>query len=140
MSPPADARRRHPGRGNRHLKTALGTAAMSITRQRNTSLHEALKTTVPIERAILTAIWHMPSTGPYYRDSGPDYYSRHNPANARPVPWGLRALGYQFTITNQKAQWWARTPHSRAHPLSNYFRRHTGPCALGLVFRGDWDC
>jgi transposase len=78
--------------GSRHLKAALGTAAMSTTRQRNTYLcakyrriatHRGkLRAVVAIERAILTVVWHMLSTGTYYQDPGPDYYSRHDPVRA----------------------------------------------------------
>jgi Transposase IS116/IS110/IS902 family len=55
--------------GNRHIKAALGTAAMSTTRQRNTYLGAKyrriaarpgkLRAVVAIERAILTAVWHI---------------------------------------------------------------------------------
>jgi hypothetical protein len=94
----AGRRRTAPTRaGNRHLKAALGTAAMSTTRQRNTYLcaqyrriaarRGKLRAVVAIERAILTAVWHMLSTGTYYQDPGPDYYSRHDPSNAQPVPY-----------------------------------------------------
>jgi transposase len=66
----AGRRRTAPTRaGNRHLKAALGTAAMSTTRQRNTYLcakyrriaarRGKLRAVVAIERAILTAVWHM---------------------------------------------------------------------------------
>jgi hypothetical protein len=58
-----------------------------------------LRALVAIERAILTAVWHMLSTGTYYQDPGPDYYSRHDPSKhaARAVR-ALRALGYQVTV------------------------------------------
>ena len=41
----------------------------------------------------------MLSTGTYYQDPGPDYYSRHDPSKgaARAVRT-LRALGYQVTV------------------------------------------
>ena len=95
--------------GNLHLKAALGTAAMSTTRQRNTyfcakyrriaARRGKLRAVVAIERAILTAVWHMLSTGTYYQDPGPDYYSRHDPSKraARAVR-DLQALGYQVTV------------------------------------------
>jgi transposase len=82
---------------------------MSTTRQRNTYLcakyrriaarRGKLRAVVAIERAILTAVWHMLSTGTYYQDPGPDYYSRHDPSKraARAVR-ALRALGYQVTV------------------------------------------
>ena len=109
MSPPADAKRPPTRPGNRHLKAALGTAAMSTTRQRNTYLcakyrriaarRGKLRAIVAVERAILTAIWHMLSTGTYYQDPGPDYYSRHHPnKRAAHAVHTLRALGYQVTV------------------------------------------
>ena len=82
---------------------------MSTTRQRNTYLgakyrriaarRGKLRAVVAIERAILTAVWHMLSTGTYYQDPGPDYYSRHDPSKraARAIR-DLRALGYQVTV------------------------------------------
>ena len=95
--------------GNCHLKAALGTAAMSTTRQRNTYLcakyrriaarRGKLRAVVAIQRAILTAVWHMLSTGTYYQDPGPDYYSRHDPSKrAARAMRALRALGYQVTV------------------------------------------
>jgi transposase len=106
----AGRRRTAPTRaGNRHLKAALCTAAMSTTRQRNTYLcakyrriaarRGKLRAVVAIERAILTAVWHMLSTGTCYQDPGPDYYSRHDPSKraARAVR-DLQALGYQVTV------------------------------------------
>jgi transposase len=82
---------------------------MSTTRQRNTYLcakyrriaarRGKLRAIVAIERAILTAIWHMLSTGTYYRDPGPDFYSRHDPnKRAARAMRDLRALGYQVTV------------------------------------------
>ena len=109
MSPPADAQRHPPGPGTATSKAALGTAALSTTRQRNTYLgakyrpiaarRGKLRAVVAIERAILTAVWHMLSTGTYYQDPGPDYYSRHDPSKGAARAVGtLRALGYQVTV------------------------------------------
>ena len=82
---------------------------MSTTRQRTTYLcatyrriaarRGKLRAIVAVERAILTAIWHMLSTGTYYRDPGPDFYSRHDPSKrAARAMRDLRALGYQVTV------------------------------------------
>ena len=41
----------------------------------------------------------MLSTGSYYRDPGPHYYSRHNPnKRAARALAALRALGYQVSV------------------------------------------
>jgi transposase len=85
--------------GNRHLKAALGTAAMSTTYRRIAARRGKLRAIVAVERAILTAIWHMLSTGTYYQDPGPDYYSRHDRSKgAARALRTLRALGYQVTV------------------------------------------
>ncbi len=83
--------------GNRHLKAALGTAAMSTTRQRNTHLgakyrriaarHGKLRAVVAVERAILTAVWHMLSTGPITKTQDRTTTAGRTPANAQPVPY-----------------------------------------------------
>ena len=39
-----------------------------------------LKALVAVEHAIITAIWHMLTTGTDYRDLGADYYQRRDPA------------------------------------------------------------
>lgn len=94
--------------GNTHLKAALGTAALCATRSKTTYLGARYrriaarrgkkKALVAVERSILTAIWHMLTTGAYYQDPGPDYYTRHDPARrARHAIRELRALGYTVT-------------------------------------------
>src|SRR5215211_7406950 len=79
--------------GNCHLKAALGTAAMSTTRQRNTyfcakyrriaARRGRLRAVVAVERAILTAIWHMLSTGTYYRGSRTGLLQQARPQQTR---------------------------------------------------------
>jgi len=96
--------------GNRHLKGAIGIAALAATRSKNTFLaaryhrlvarRGKMRALVAIERSILTAIWHMLTTGTYYQDLGGDYYSRYHPARAtRRALRDLRAAGYQVTLT-----------------------------------------
>lgn len=48
---------------------------------------------------MITAIWHILSTGEYYRDLGGDYYSRRSPQHAiRRKIKDLEAAGYQITL------------------------------------------
>ena len=55
---------------------------------------------VAIERALLTAIWHMLTNGDFYQDPGPDYYLKHNPARrANRAIKELTSLGYHVTLT-----------------------------------------
>jgi transposase len=96
--------------GNAHLKAALGMAAFNIARNNNTYLSARYRrlaarrgkkrAIVAIERAILTAIWHMLTDGAYYEDPGPDYYLKHNSARrASKALRELTRLGYKVTIT-----------------------------------------
>lgn len=91
--------------GNRYAKRALGIAAKAVGRKKTGFLaarfrriaarrgyHKAL---VATERAMVTAIWHMLSTGEYYRDLGGDYYTRHDAQRSlRRRIAALEAAGY----------------------------------------------
>jgi hypothetical protein len=46
-----------------------------------------LKAVVAIERAILTAVFHMLSTGTYYQTQDRSTTAGTTPANAQPVPY-----------------------------------------------------
>ncbi len=48
---------------------------------------------------MLTAAWHMLTTGELYRDPGADYYTRHTPGRikARAVSQ-LEAMGYEVIL------------------------------------------
>lgn len=95
--------------GNRHLKGALGIAALSCTKSKNTYLgaryrriasrRGPAKALVAVEHSILTAAWHMLTTGELYNDPGADYFTRQAPtkAKARAVRQ-LESLGYQVTL------------------------------------------
>ena len=95
--------------GNRYLKGALGVAALKQAKSNKTffsaRFHRLARTRGPmkaivgIEHAMLIAAWHMLTNGEFYRDPGPDYYTRHDPAKtkARAVKQ-LEALGYEVTI------------------------------------------
>jgi transposase len=95
--------------GNKNLKAALGTAAMSISRSKGTYLSARYKrlvtrrgkpkTIVAIEHAILDAVWHMLAQGVCYQDPGPEAYTRQNPDRVRnQAVKQLNELGYQVTL------------------------------------------
>lgn len=96
--------------GNVYLKAALGTAALSASRTKNTYLSAryrriaarrgAIRAVVAIEHSILTAVWHMLTTGEVYLDPGADYYQRLDPKRAaNKAVRQLEILGYQVVIT-----------------------------------------
>jgi len=110
--------------GNRHLKAALGIAALSASRspntyygaryrriagrrrppstRTNTSRRQSLATQialVAIEHKMLTCVWHMLVNGTFYQDPGPDYYTRHHPAHTKAKAIKqLQTLGYDVTL------------------------------------------
>jgi transposase len=95
--------------GNRYLKGALGIAALSAARSNGTYLSAKyrriasrrgpVKAVVAVEHAMLTAAWHMLTTGELYRDPGADYFIRHTPAKTKARAIGqLESLGYKVTI------------------------------------------
>jgi transposase len=109
--------------GNRHLKAALGIAALSASRSTNTYFGARFRriggrraaqpgtkksrrqpaagqtAVVALEHKMLTCAWHMLVNGAFYQDPGPDYYTRHHPAKtkARAIKQ-LQALGYDVTL------------------------------------------
>ena len=109
--------------GNRHLKAALGVAALSASRSTNTYFGARFRriagrraarpgtkksrrqsaagqtAIVALEHKMLICAWHMLVNGTFYQDPGPDYYTRHHPtrAKARAVKQ-LQALGYEVTL------------------------------------------
>ena len=100
----------HTRPGNPYLKGALGIAAMSAARSRDTYLaakyrriaarRGPVKAIVAVEHAMLIAIWNMLTTGALYADPGGDFYTRRNPDKAknRAVDQ-LRKMGYDVTLT-----------------------------------------
>lgn len=94
--------------GNRYLKGALGIAALSIARTNNTyfsAKYRRIATrrgpmrALVVEHAMLTAAWHILTTGELYRDPGPDYFTQHSPAKdkARAISQ-LESLGYTVSM------------------------------------------
>ena len=96
--------------GNPYLKGALGTAAMSAARGKDTYLgakyrripsrRGPLKALVAVEHALLVAIWNMTNTGTLSEDPGPDFYTRLHPDKAKNRALSqLRAMGYDVTLS-----------------------------------------
>ena len=58
-----------------------------------------MKAIVAVEHAMITAAWNMLANAEFYRDPGPDYYTRKDPAKTRArAVKQLQALGYHVTI------------------------------------------
>ncbi|MDF1490411.1 IS110 family RNA-guided transposase [Tessaracoccus caeni] len=78
--------------GNKHLKGALGIAALSAIRAKDSffqarykricSRRGHSKALVAIERSMLTAIWHILTHKQPYRDLGANYYAHRRPGIA----------------------------------------------------------
>lgn len=95
--------------GNPYLKGALGVAALSIIRRKDTyfwAKHRRItvrrgpmRALVAVEHAMVVAAWHMLTHGEFYREPGPDYFTRRVPAKvqARAVAQ-LESLGYKVTL------------------------------------------
>lgn len=96
--------------GNTHLKSALGIAALAVTRSKSTFLAARyrrvasrrghLRALVAIQRTMLTAIWHVLTTGQPYHDLGGDYYTQRRPGTVIAKALNqLRAAGITLTFT-----------------------------------------
>src|SRR5487761_2232966 len=99
----------HTRPGNPYLKGALGVAAMSVARSKNTyfaakfrriaSRRGPIKAVVAIEHAMLVVIWNMLATGETYSDPGGDYFTKRRPERAKQRALDqLRDLGYSVTL------------------------------------------
>ncbi len=109
--------------GNHHLKAALGIAALSAARSKDTYYSvryrriagrrpvqtrrkkprrnslPALIALVSLEHKMLTDAWNMLVNGAFYRDPGADYYTRHQPARTKTKAIKqLERLGYKVTL------------------------------------------
>jgi transposase len=96
--------------GNKYLKAALGTAALSASRSKDTYLatkyrritarRGPMKALVAVEHSILTAAWHLLAEGECYADPGADHFTRLDPAKAKNNAINkLKSLGFDVTIT-----------------------------------------
>lgn len=95
--------------GNRYLKAALGIAALSAARSKDTYYNAKFKriaarrgrmiALVALEHTMITDAYNMLSNGAFYRDPGPDYYTRHQPAKTKHrAIKQLETLGYKVTL------------------------------------------
>jgi transposase len=95
--------------GNPYLQGALGQAAMWAAQNPHTfigaryrriaSRRGPQRANVAVQHTLLTAIWHMGTTGTLYEDLGGDYYSRLNPERTRSrAIHQLEAMGYRVTL------------------------------------------
>jgi transposase len=76
--------------GNRYLKGALGIAALTAARSKNTyfsakykriaSRRGPMRAVVAVEHAMVIAAYNGLPNGNFYRDPGPDYYTARQPA------------------------------------------------------------
>jgi transposase len=96
--------------GNKYLKAALGTAALSASRSKDTYLaarfrriaarRGPMKAVVAVEHSILTAAWHLLAEGECYADPGADHFTRLDPIKAKNnAIKKLNSLGFDVTIT-----------------------------------------
>jgi transposase len=95
--------------GNRYLKGALGTAALTATRSRDTyfsaryrriaARRGPMRALVAVQHSMLTAAWHMLTNGDLYQDPGADYFTVNHPAKtkARAISQ-LEALGFRVSL------------------------------------------
>jgi transposase len=95
--------------GNPYLKGALGVAAMSAARSKDTYLSAKyrriasrrgpVKAIVAVEHALLIAIWNMITDGAFYTEPGGDFYARLHPDRTKQRALDqLRKMGYAVTL------------------------------------------
>jgi len=113
--------------GNRHLKGALGIAAMAASRSGGTyfsakyrriaSRRGPMKALIAVKHSMLIAAWNMLTNGDFYRDPGADYFTARQPSKtkARAINQ-LESLGY-------------RSPCSPSPTPHNHTRRFSPPTA-----------
>jgi transposase len=111
------AGKRRSGRtrnGSRWLGIALTEAALAATRTKNTYLAAQYQRLRPrrghkralgaVKHSMLTAIWHMLSTGQLYDDPGGDYFKRRDPTRQiKRLRAQLEALGQHVTLQEAAA-------------------------------------
>jgi transposase len=111
------AGKRRSGRtreGSKWLDFALEEAAMSAIRVKDHYLEAQYRRLKPrrghkralgaVQHTILTAIWHILSTGELYRDLGGDYFTRRDPERqTRRLVAQLERLGHTVTLAEGAA-------------------------------------
>lgn len=96
--------------GNPYLKGALGVAALSAARSKDTYLaakyrriasrRGPIKAIVAVEHAMLIAIWNMITNGAFYGEPGGDFYLKRNPDKAKQRALDqLKKMGFDVTLT-----------------------------------------
>ena len=117
--------------GNRYLKGALGTAALSAARSKNTCFSAKykriaarrgpIKAVVAVEHAMLIAAFNMLTNGGSPR-SGADYYTRHVPAKtkARAVSQ-LETLGCRVSLQPSPIPHNPTTQHGHRFVVTDIF-------------------
>jgi transposase len=95
--------------GNRYLKGALGAAALTAARSKNTyfsakykriaTRRGPMRAIVAVEHAMVIAAFNLLTYGDFYRDLGPNYYTARQPARTRARAISqLETLGYRVTL------------------------------------------
>lgn len=95
--------------GNRYLKGALGIAALSAARSKNTyfsakykriaARRGPMRAIVAVEHSMIIAAFNLLTNGDFYRDPGALYYTARQPAKTKSRAIGqLEALGYRVTL------------------------------------------
>jgi transposase len=106
------AGKKHPVKarsGNRYARRTLGIAAKSAARMKSSFFAARFKRVcahrgynkalVATQHSMIVAIWHILSTGEYYRDLGGDYYSRRSPERTiRRKIKDLEVAGYHVVL------------------------------------------
>jgi transposase len=101
-------------KGSKWLSQTLVECAKSANRTKNTYLaaqyarlrarRGANKATIAVCHSILTAVWHMLTTGETYTDPGGDFFARRDPERTRKRLVGqLERLGYTVTLKEEAA-------------------------------------
>jgi transposase len=99
-------------KGGKWLNAALEDAAMAATRTNNTYLQALYrrqrsrighgKAIVAVKHPIISACWHLLTTGERYREAGDNYFAQRDPRRAtRRLVAQLQRLGH--TVTLQEA-------------------------------------
>lgn len=100
----------HTRGGDAYLKAALGTAALSAIKQKDTFLAVRYRRLYPrrggsralvaIEHNIIVAIWHLLANGEVFKELGPNYYAQRNGSRSpSKAVRELERLGYEVQLS-----------------------------------------
>jgi transposase len=104
----------HARKGSKWLRGGLAEAALAATRTKHTYLSAQYrricarrghgKALTAIAHSILTAVWHMLTTGQIYTDPGADYFARRDPQRqTRRLIAQLERLGHTVILQPRPA-------------------------------------